>query len=274
MATVTEMRAALRDAGEQPPERGRLTAQWVDRYNAIAADDDPDWDLPGADGEEIIADSDIDVPVTVQPERPPQTPRARKAQRRAAPVGERTGRLIRAVRGDPGAAQGKKKKAPPRQSIERFTSRIYKDFGQLVYNISKPTGRCIQAQAAMAGVVLEDTVRGTFVDRLMQPAVRAEDKLDAGFALIGPPLACFGIEMTTAALQAGAISPQAGMMRLTVCQSVLRHGLLRGLEISDKFADVIKQRLEDSARRDAEVDALIAMIFEAEPAAEPEMTAA
>ena len=103
MATVTEMRRVLRDAGEDVPERGRLTPEWVARYEAIAPSD-PDWDI--REGGDIAEPDEPAEPVPVRPETPPRSPRARRAERRAEPVGQRTGRIIRAISGSPASGSG------------------------------------------------------------------------------------------------------------------------------------------------------------------------
>jgi hypothetical protein len=272
MATVTEMRAWLREnTGEDIPARGRLDARWIQMYEAANGDGpgDPDWDL-GDDADGMADPDDLEPSVPREPERAPRTARSARAARRAEPVGAKTSRLLGSLRGQQAKGKtGAKKKAKPRISLENFTARAWSTLGRMVAPISPATGNCLQAQAAMAGVLLEDVAQGTIVDRLLQGPARAEDKLDKVAALTLPPLVVFAIEQNQAAVQAGAKSPQQGMMRHAMLMPVLRESLRIGLEVSEQYADQIKARLEREQRFGAEIDQLIALIFgQAEATAE------
>src|SRR5271166_4357639 len=277
MATDAEKRAWLRDnTTEDVPTRGRLRPElltiWERAHPDADAPDDPDWDIDGGDGETIALDErEPDVPMT--PERKPRTQKAARAETRAKT--SFADRLLNA--GKPKTTPAGKrpvKKAPPRMSVEKFTSRMYSNLGRMVAPLSRPMSNCLQAQAAFAGVVLEDMVRGTVVDRVMQPMARAEDKLDKGFALFVPPLAVLAIEhsMTLPADQM--------MIRQAFIMPVLRESLRVGLEVSEAMADQLQARVRENARMDAEVDKLIRLIFDQEPvgaaedAREPEMAGA
>jgi hypothetical protein len=274
MATNAEKRAWLRDQGHEPPARGPLPPH----LNTLAeealapADDlsDLDWDL-GDDGATADPD-DMEPSVPMQPERPPRTARTARAERRAQPVGQRTGRLLGTLRGPPKGKPGTRAKKPPaRTSLEKFTTRAYTSLGRMLSALSPATGNCLQAQAAMAGVILEDTVRGTIVDRILQPAARAEDKLDKIGALVLPPVVVFAMEQNRTAVAMGVKTPQAGMMREAMLMPVLRESLRIGLEVSEAYADQIKARLEKNAETEGEIDKLIGLIFgQAEATVEPE----
>ena len=289
MATVTEMRAWLREhTDEDIPARGRLDSRWIAMYEAAHNDPVPgapdiDWDL--ADDDEIPVDgADAEPSVPLEPERPPRTARSARAARRAEPVGARTSRLLGSLRGDQGRAgkggKGKPRK-PPRISLENFTARAWSTLGRIVRPLSPATGNCLQAQAAMAGVLLEDVAQGTIVDRILQGPARAEDKLDKAAALILPPVLVFAIEQNQAAAAAGAKTVQAAAMRHAVLVPVLREALRIGLEVSESYADQIRGRLEREQRYDAQIDELLGLIFgqpqaapEPDEAPEPEMAGA
>jgi len=280
MATVSEMRSWLRANGHDVPIRGRLEQRWITLYEEENPAQDgaaDDWDLPDDADLDTAAPDEEEPSVPLTPERPPRTARTARAERRAQPVGQRTGRLLGALRGEQGKPKGGKKKPPPRTSVEKLTSRLYSSLGRMIGPLSPATSNCLQAQAAMAGVILEDTVRGTFADRLLQPAARAEDKLNKMAALILPPVCVFAIEQNQTAVQMGAKTPQQGMMRHAMLMPALRESLRIGLEVSEGYADQIKARLETNARLDAEIDDLIKLIFgqqAAEAEREPEMAGA
>jgi hypothetical protein len=280
MATTAEMRAALRANGHDVPERGRLDDKWRQLYQqenpGRPASTDADWDQPD-DDDTIASPDDTEPSVPMQPERRPRTARTARAERRAQPAGQKAGRLLGALRGTQDAKTGAKRKPKPkpRISVEKFTSRTYGHIGKAVAALAPSTGRCIQAQAAMAGVLLEDVVQGTVVDRVLQPVAQAEAKLDKVFALVAPPLMVFALEQNNAAVLAGTRTPGDAMIRQAMIMPILRESLAIGLEVTEEYADQIAERLKANAARDAEVDKLIAMIFgqaeaEAEDVTEPE----
>lgn len=284
MATIAEKRAWLRDNGHEPPARGRL-GDFEAIYDQAHAGGDADWDLPGPG--DMMADPDAEPETPLEPETPPKTIRSERSARRARPAGEKVMRGADGVVGRLffGERKGKEGKAKPkgrpkpRISLENFTVRAYSTLGRMVRPMSPATGNCLQAQAAMAGVLLEDVAQGTIVDRLLQGPARAEDKLNKGFALVMPPLVVFAIEQNQAAVAQGVKTPQQGMMRHAFLMPVLRESLRVGLEVSEGFGDQIRERLEREAKFDAQIDELITLIFghavaEAEDVPEPEMAGA
>jgi hypothetical protein len=276
MATLADKRAWLRlNTLEDVPSRGRLRPDLEAMYDSAHPDEDSltHWDV-GWDSEEPseFADAeDLEPSVPMQPERPPRTARSARAARRAEPVAARTGRILDSIIGGKDKGKpGPKKKPAPRISLEKFISRGYSTLGRMVAPLSQPMSRCLQAQAAMAGVIFEDMAKNTVADRLLQPAARAEDKLDKGFALVAPPLIVLAIEQTQVAVNSGRLQPQQAMVRMAFLQPILRESLRIGLEVSESYAEQMKARIEQDARWDAEVDGLISMIFEM-PVPEPEM---
>jgi hypothetical protein len=283
VASIAEKRAWLRDnTTEDIPARGVLRPDLLALYDRAhpegqhsvfaadpAPDDDP-WDiLPGALDADFIDAADLEPAVPLEQERAPRTQRAARAERRAAtPPAARAGRLAgRLLGGGDKSKPGPKGKRPaPRMSLEKFTSRMYSSIGRMCAVISQPMSNCIQAQASMAGVIMEDVARGTIVDRLLQPAARAEDKLDKVFALVAPPLIVLGIE------QAAALPPQQAMMRQAFLMPILRESLRVGLEVSEQYADRLTARVKEDQARDAQIDDLIGLIFAMPP--QPETAAA
>jgi hypothetical protein len=278
MATLADKRAWLREyTAEDIPARGRLRPDLEAMYDDAHPDTpdaaDGDWDL-GGDETEVADPEDLEPSVPMQPERAPRTARAARSERRAQPPAARASRVVSSLLGGKqGKPAAKGKKTPPRIGLEKFVTRGYSTLGRMVAPLSQPMSRCLQAQAAMAGVIFEDMARGTMADRLLQPVARAEDRLDKGFALAAPPLIVLAIEQTQVAVNAGRIDQQQAMVRMAFLQPILRESLRIGLEVSESYADQMKARIEQDAKWDAQVDDLIGMIFEM-PAAEPEMAGA
>jgi hypothetical protein len=265
MATDAEKRAWLRDNTDQDiPARGRLRPDLLSLYDQahLSADQGLDWDLDGAGTDDVLRIDEREPETPLEPERRPRTAKAQRAERRPTAATRADSLVGKLLGGKPKDAKAKAKKPPPRISVEKFTSRMYSSLGRMVRPLSVPMSNCLQAQAAMAGVLMEDVVRDTVVDRLLQPVARAEAKLDKVVALAAPPLIVLAVE------QSFQLPPQEQMMRQAFLMPMLRESLRIGMEVSESYADQIKARIEQDAKWDKEIDELIAMIF-----AQPQATA-
>lgn len=83
-----------------------------------------------------------------------------------------------------------KKRGPklPRTALDKFLGRGWQFLAQVVNPINPCVGRVLDAQAPVAGMILEDVVKGTIVDTVLQPIARWEDKGEQVFALVGAPM--------------------------------------------------------------------------------------
>jgi len=75
-----------------------------------------------------------------------------------------------------------------RKPVDRIIGRVWEGFARLMAPVNLPVARVLTTQAPVAGMLLEDIVKHTVVDKMLQPIVRAEEKGELAFALIGPPL--------------------------------------------------------------------------------------
>src|SRR4051812_19172359 len=64
----------------------------------------------------------------------------------------------------------------PRRSVDRIIERVWEGMARLVQPVNLPVARVMAVQAPVAGLLLEDIVKGTVVDRVLQPIVRVEEK--------------------------------------------------------------------------------------------------
>jgi hypothetical protein len=265
MATATEMRAWLRDHGEDVPERGRLNADMIARYEAGHAD----WDT--ADGDDSVADADeLEPSVPMQPEKPPRTARAERQSRRRQPVGDRL-----FGKREPKPTADSKAKAKPkhkRVSVEHLVSRGWEAVARLAQPLSLPMARCLQVQSPVAGLILEDIVAGTVVDRVLQPVARAEEKAEKVLALIAPPILVLAIEASQ------QLPPKQMVMRQALLMPMLKESLRVWLQVAGP-------KVEQAARKEAEyqetfgrtIDEMIGLFFGAGATTaeqEPEMAGA
>jgi hypothetical protein len=269
MATASEMRQWLHDNGRPQSVKGRISDGDRAFYDAAHGE------APAADEaefDEAMGVSAADFPEEDEAEEDPgpgvteeRTPRSR-ASRTRKPSAARAGGLVRGLIG--GQSKSKRKpsaKKQPRVSLEKFVSRGWTMLGRMAISVSPPMGRCLQAQAPMAGIILEDIARGTVTDRLLQPLARAEDKLDKGFALAAPPLLVGLIDM------ANGLPPKEAAARQAVLVPMLRESLRVMMEVSESYAEAITERLEQNMKFDADIDRLLGAIFgQAEAQAETE----
>lgn len=58
-----------------------------------------------------------------------------------------------------------------------------------------PVARVMDMQAPVAGEIFDDVIKGTVVDKLVQPLARISDKGEDAFALLGPPMIATAICM-------------------------------------------------------------------------------
>ena len=164
MATVQDIRAWAEATGQELPGRG-VTAAVRKAYDEAHNTEDAN-----VIEETVTLD---DVPE----ERPPSIiePKPLDKLRSLTSRVKSTGTRKRA------------KPSKPRHSVDRFISRGWQFLAQAMQPISMPTARVLDVQAPVAGLVLEDVVRNTLVDKVLQPLVRAEAAGEVVYALLGPP---------------------------------------------------------------------------------------
>ena len=227
-----DIRAWMRDNGETPPARGTIAESDRARYEAAHA--------PGPDYPEGMTDADFDMsepdgpPADVAETRPRSIATAKPAERFSS---WRKGK----------AAKKPKGRAKPRVPVDDLIAGVWRGLA----GVARPlpaTSRLLKIQAPVAGVILEDTVKGTVVDKWLQPLARTTKGAEAVFALAGPPVLVAAIEMNPAA--APLILP------------LLRESLLTWCKIAGpKMADALKRETEFEAEFGQDVDTMMAFLF-------------
>ena len=178
MASDQEIRSWARDAGHDVPVRGRLGEEWRELYAAAHDDaDDGNSELSALraelEGQESLPGFDPADSGEIAPVRP--------AASRPSPAAKITkGKLFGGSR---------QPKVHKRRSLEDLAADGWGVMAALVHSQGLvPTSRVLRMQAPVAGVILEDTLRGTLADRVLQPLARSTEKSREIGALIGPPL--------------------------------------------------------------------------------------
>lgn len=86
------------------------------------------------------------------------------------------------------SAPAKKAASRARVSVDKLVGGLWSGLAGIVSNYNPPVSRVLAMQAPVAGMVIEDVVKGTLADRVLQPMARAADGGQTAMALLGPPM--------------------------------------------------------------------------------------
>ena len=156
MTTQAEVRAWMRESGEDVGTRGTVAQSDIDRYEAAHA--------PGPDYPPGMNDDDF----TISEPGPPPADAAEKKPRNIATAkpAERFSSWRKAK-----AKAKPKGKAKPRVPVDDLIAGLWRGLAGFARPLPA-TSRLLKIQAPVAGVILEDVVKGTVVDKWMQPLAR------------------------------------------------------------------------------------------------------
>lgn len=248
-----EIRDWARSTGRAAGGRGRVSAALRSEYEAIAR---------GLGGEPPAED-----PVDATTAPPPAQPAAARAEARPRAVRRKRprSRIAAFLSGDSGAsssrAKGKGKAAAdrPRVSLDKFAGKIWGRVAQGFEHVNVPVARCMAWQSPYVGIMAEETLRNTVLDRVLQPIARTEEKFTTAAAVIAMPF-------IVAALQNPGNQPAAGLggvARYQLLAAALEECVEAQLEAfgsGEMAARVVKSQAERDALR-KQVDNVVAMIW-------------
>jgi hypothetical protein len=257
-----EARELLREAGHEVGRRGPLSKQELAALGEIRSTSPP----PDEGGAMAAAEPPGSEPGPDMTERTPGTaggqPGATKSK---APLARRL------------LDQAKKPKRPRRdRPAHRWVSTsgaVESVLSQLAWSARKipPLQKVLYAEAVMAGPVVEDTARGTRLDKVMlQPLARNWERFEVADALIGVPVVTAMIALFGGAVMAPdgsgpLIDGQTGLpvfdQRTEAMVMGLRFSLRSWLKISRRNADDIIESAQQQSELDAEVDRMVAWIL-------------
>jgi len=239
MNDPAEVRTWARANGRTVSERGKIAADVIAEYEAahpLSEQDDGDTapvitlELPPHEGEAVVpAAEEVPPPIPRRPETPPRPPRRSRLRDRLAKPDDKRRRV----------------------SVESLTSWVWGLGGMALQQApqSTPVGRMLAMQAPVAGVVVDDLVKGTIVDRILQPLARSSEKAEKAFALLGPPVLV------------GMISANPGLF--PALAGPLKVAMLSWAEISEPAMRQAERKAQAMADRlgEIDVDAMIAALF-------------
>jgi hypothetical protein len=176
MTTDAEIRAWARESGVDVPARGKVPDVVRDQYAAA----NPDADNPG-----LSPDGPAPEHGYAAAEQAPTRPQGHPDEVAPTPPPSRFGGIL----GKPKSPAVRVRKEHRRVSLESLASGAWSMLGQMAASRGLvPTGRALEMQAPVAGMILEDTLRGTVIDRIAQPLARGGDSAKELWALLGPPV--------------------------------------------------------------------------------------
>lgn len=186
MATDAEIREWARGEGIEVPARGRLAPTFRERYDqAHPVDDDQ---APGQLSADDMAVDD-QAPAEQRPTLPAGLAPAGDGTPEKAPTSPHRPRLTLLGGGRRQRAPKPAARSRRRVSLESTAAGAWELLASAAARSGlTPTARVLGMQAPVAGVILEDALRGTVVDRVLQPLARMGDKGGSVVALLAPPV--------------------------------------------------------------------------------------
>lgn len=232
MATDQEIRAWAKESGIEVPQRGRIQeetrAAYADAHRQIIPDDLPEGAVP-------------ETRPKVEAVRPTPTGPVEKLKARLVPRGE-----------DAKLTPRSSKRVP----LDGIGTALWGLLARACGPANMPaTGNMLRFQAPFAGVLVEKSIQGTIVDRIVQPVARIHEALAPIGALLAAPALVATIERNPALLPTLApMLEDAVVSMYAVAGPELKKAAARreqvrkelGVEgISQVMADVFGLRVED-----------------------------
>jgi len=193
-ASSTDIRIWAHEHGYELGARGRIPAQTRAAYEAAHADEGVT-DVP-------VPDAGETPPFLAAPEDgssasgTDHTSSASEERSGGTGAGEtppKTGRRrFRDRIKPPPAPEGKSHEK--RRSLERWADRAWRVAARFAGAPATPTGRVMNMQAPVAGMLIDDMVKGTVIDRIAQPVARFAESSGDVWGLVGPPVLVLAIE--------------------------------------------------------------------------------
>jgi hypothetical protein len=186
-ATDAEIREWARDRGMEVSVRGKLATDVRAEYEAAhpsGSFDDVDDEIPFV--LTLPDEDDAPAPGSGAPSTAPSPEPASPRREEVRPQGKKVSAAERFRQ----RTQTTRKPNRKRVSVETIGGFIWNMGAMLVSQVPSmvPAGRAMALQADTSGVIIEDIVRGTVVDRLLQPLARGGESAEKTFGLLGLPV--------------------------------------------------------------------------------------
>lgn len=268
MASDAEVRAWARETGWAAPDgrpvsvKGAVGQAARDAYSAAHNGGGSGPDYPdGMTGDDFdLAQADEPDDDGYLAETPPARVRP-KASSRTTPQ-TLSSRFRR------GKGSGARKAKQPRVSTADLIGSAWRIGAKLAQPLP-PLYRVVRLQSVIAGPLLDDAVKGTAADTVLQPLARLSRVSETASALLLPDLAIGAA--TYHQMQAAKAGQDPSPVVMQACEEMLRHGLIAMMRVGgDAFAAQLAKDRDDEQRYGGDVDAIMAFIMAApaDPATE------
>jgi hypothetical protein len=249
-------------ANGRPSTRGKLPGKIVQDWD-LAHPDDPYESGPprGTDSgaSPDYPDDDMEAMFPDAPnlgdtgETPPARPKASRSK-----AGTKRGGIFGL--GGTGKPKGKK---PPRVSTSDLLGSVWRGAAKLLTPLP-PLQRTLRMQAPVAGDLLDDVVRDTLIDPLLQPLARLANQGKAVQALVGPP--AFVTAIMVHQMQRAQLDPpqDPNPFFMAIATEGLRSSLMAWMDVAGpKFEQALTREKEFEEKYGQTVDDTMAFIFAA-----------
>ena len=235
-ASDAEVRAWALDHGVEVSGRGRVGQDARDAYNAahngapkVAPSYPPG--MTDDDFDTAQADEPDDDPDMIEARPRPVTPKV-SAKSAATNLRQRFKR---------GKTSGKRTTKPkPRVSTAELIGSGWRIAAKIAQPLP-PMYRTLRLQSVIAGPLLDDAVKGTLADTVLQPLARLTRAGETVSALVAPNLAIGAM-----AYHLHQTNGEPNPIILQACQEMLRHGLMAMMRVGgDKFAEQLARDQAD-----------------------------
>lgn len=255
-ATANDIREWAREQGYELNDRGRVPDTIRSAYNAAhpSMNGTPDYP-PGMDEDDF---SDPGAP----PSGPPPPPDT--GETKPGVPGKPAGKGWRLGGGGKGKRGTGKGRAKPRVPVDDIICTVWRGLARVAGPLP-PLQRTLRVQAPVAGLLLEDSVKGTVIDTVLQPLARMQTQGKAVAALAGPPMLVTAITLHVQRQALAGEDPNPVFM--SVAMEMLRESLMLWMDVAGpKFEEALarEKRFEDDYG--APVDEFMSFLLSPPPA--------
>lgn len=258
------VRARLRNAGIDVPDRGRIGKDHMAEFDRLTAEDLAAAEAAGELGEVTTTAAGGPRPEAEAPEAEapgqvevrPSRPRARNAPGKGLAARVREAGRGRS-KGSGGRSKARSKAARPAHPRVSVAGVIQWGWGigaRAAAPLSAYLSQCLAIQAPVAGLVLEDQVRGTVADRVLQPLARGQAHLEGVGALVLMPMAIAGLEASE-----GLPEPKRSVRRAILVPMALEGAALWVRIAGPKVEQLIAEERERGPLREQAAALLLSM---------------
>jgi hypothetical protein len=147
------------------------------------------------------------------------------------------------------------KKKKPRVTTADLLGSLWRGGAKLATPLP-PLQRTLRVQAPVAGALLEDAVKGTAIDVILQPFARLAQQGQTISAIVGPPVLVTALTMHLQMREAAGEQPNPFLMSAGI--EALRASLMTWMDIAGpKFVEAMAREREFEEKYGQDVDTMI-----------------